>query len=56
MDAHGFSLFAETEACMEGSDKIVQGLVPVGSAYKEYVYYRTRDGWGLPYLFVFAKV
>ena len=24
--------------------------------YSQYVYYRTRDGWGLPYIFIFAKV
>ncbi len=22
----------------------------------DYVYYRTKDGWGLPYLFVYSKI
>ncbi|GAH90909.1 unnamed protein product, partial [marine sediment metagenome] len=34
----------------------VQGYIDhVGDdAFSEYVYYRTQDAWGLPYIFIFA--
>lgn len=64
MDRHGFHCLYNRELEVyegnktERSRDAVQSYIDcVGAdAYSGYVYYRTKDAWGLPYIFIFAHV
>ena len=63
MDRHGFYCVQEFEAevyrnnkTQKSRDAVQIYIDAVGDdAFPEYVYYRTVDAWGLPYIFIFAK-
>ncbi len=63
MDRHGFYCVYQRDICVYDNNKCersrdaVQDYINcVGEArYSEYVYYRTQDGWRLPYIFIFVK-
>ena len=64
MYVHGFHCVYERDIDVyennktERSRDAVQGYIDcVGEdTYSEYVYYRTVEAWGLPYIFIFAKI
>ena len=62
MDRHGFTCIYEGDVdIVDGkglrSREMVQDLVDAFGEdyYSEYVYYRTVDGWRLPYIYIFVK-
>jgi hypothetical protein len=64
MDRHGFHCLYDREIEVYEGDKTERSRDAVQSyidfvgddAYSEYVYYRTKDAWSLPYIFIFARV
>lgn len=63
MDRHGFSCVQEWETDIYKGDKtqrsrdaVQEYIEAIGAdTFSQYVYYRTKGGWDLPYIFIFAK-
>ena len=62
MDRHRFDCVIEfgvdivNNKAQRSHDAVQSYIDHVGDdVSSEYVYYRTRDAWGLPYMFIFAR-
>ena len=58
LSRHGFHFLCESDldAKERSKDYVLKYIAMVGeSKYSEYVYYRTTEAWGLPYIFLYGK-
>ncbi len=63
MNRHGYFCVSEGDVyiddngkCLRSRDTVQDYINGVGKdSFANYVYYRTVDGWGLPYIFIFVK-